>query len=293
MAVKRSRRRRGAPIAAVAAIGLIGALAVAPTAAGTAVGGAAPSAKAKGGPLAGASIVGGGYANGARWPFMAAILRKGNLHCGASVIAPRKLLTAAHCVLGFKLSNLTAVTGRGRFDDPSGGQAIPVASGAVHPDYAETFRHDVAVLTLASPTTAPPITLPTPEQAAGFTGVGQLLRVAGWGARNPLGFALSRSLRRTTEKVRANRRCKRAYRSVFSGSAMICAMGRRLLRYRGFPIHTTSCSGDSGGPLVADTSSGPMVVGIVSYGSSICGYSGTPTVYSRVSDALPFIAGAL
>ena len=74
---------------------------------------------------------------------------------------------------------------------------------------------------------------------------------------------------------------------------MICAMGKRLRKYKRAPIHTTACSGDSGGPLVADTPTGAVVVGTVSYGSPICGYSGSPTVYSRVSDSLAFIQDAL
>lgn len=50
-------------------------------------------------------------------------------------------------------------------------------------------------------------------------------------------------------------------------------------------------SGDSGGPLVADTATGPVEVGTVSYGGSLCGLPGAPTVYSRVSASLGFING--
>jgi trypsin len=244
-------------------------------------------------PKAGKSIIGGRPADPAAWPFEAAILRKGRLHCGGSVIAPTKILTAAHCALGFSVSQFSVVTGRATLSDSGTGQTHTVSSAVIHPDYANTLRHDVAVLTLGSPTSAQPIDLPTPEEAAAATAPGTVLRVAGWGSRHPLGGALADTLRKTTERIRTNKRCRRAYRSFYAGGAMLCAMGKRLKKYKRAPIHSTACSGDSGGPLVADPPSGPVVVGTVSFGSQICGYSGAPTVYSRVSDSLTFIQSAL
>jgi secreted trypsin-like serine protease len=253
---------------------------------------AGPAGAEGGGPRAGASIISGQIADFSQWPFTVAILRKGRLHCGGSVIAPTKILTAAHCALGFSTANLSVVTGRARISDGGTGELIGVSNSVVHPDYATNGRHDVSVLTLESPTSAPPIALADASQSAAATGVGAPLRVAGWGARSPLGFKLSDVLRTTVEKVRTNKRCRRSYRSLFSGASMICALGKKV--HRGYPpIHTSACSGDSGGPLVADTGSGPIEVGTVSYGSSICGYSGSPTVYSRVSDSLGFIDAQL
>lgn len=276
--------RRGVAGAALCVILLVAGIAAGPAQAGP---------KGASAPKAGKAIVGGSIADIASWPFEAAILRKGRLHCGGSVIAPTKILTAAHCVLGFGVSQFSVVIGRATLSSSGTGQVIPVASGVAHQDYANTRRHDVAVLTLDFATTAQRIALPSAEQAAAATVPGSLLRVAGWGARNPLGFALAATLRKTTERVRTNKRCRRTYRSFFSGAAMICAMGKRLRKYKRAPIHTTACSGDSGGPLVADTPTGAVVVGTVSYGSPICGYSGSPTVYSRVSDSLAFIQDAL
>ena len=273
-----ARRCRGIGAAALCGITLAAGFAAGPAAAA---------------PTAGKAIIGGNVADPAAWPFEAAILRKGRLHCGGSVIAPTKILTAAHCALGFSVSQLSVVTGRATLSDSATGQLLPVASAAIHPDFANTLRHDVAVLTLGSATSAPPIALPTPELAAAVTVPGAPLRVAGWGARHPLGGSPAGTLRKTTELVRTNKRCRRAYRSFYSGAAMICAMGKPLGKYKRAPIHSTACSGDSGGPLVADPPSGPVVVGTVSFGSTICGFAPSPTVYARVSDALPFIQGAL
>jgi secreted trypsin-like serine protease len=209
------------------------------------------------------------------------------------VIAPTKILTAAHCVFQFNPASMTVVTGRDRLADDSTGQEIPVATAAIHPDYPTTLRHDVAVITLAAPTSAPPVALPTPDQAALDTVPGTLLRVAGFGARHPLGANISPVLMETADRVRAGSRCKKAFRSVFSGRTMICALGARVHKYRKAPIHGTACSGDSGGPLVSDASGTAVELGIVSFGGRICGHKASPTVYSRVSDALGFIQSQL
>lgn len=244
-------------------------------------------------PRAGKAVVGGSPASVADWPFQAAILRKGRLHCGGSVIAPTKILTAAHCVFRFNPSKLTVITGRSRLSDDSAGEADAVASAVIHPDYPRTFRHDVAVLTLGTPTSAPPIALPDADLDFAATIPGTMLRVAGFGARHPFGSKLSAQLLQTGERVRANRRCRRSFGSQYSGRAMVCALGRRLGRFDPANIHATACSGDSGGSLVADPESGPVAVGIVSYGGRVCGFVRAPTVYSRVYDALPFIQAAL
>jgi trypsin len=244
-------------------------------------------------PGASKSIVGGGKAKTSKWPFMAAVMRSGRLHCGGSVIAPTKVLTAAHCIQQFNPASLTVVVGRAKLNGRGAGQTVAVARGAPHPDFKRTGRHDVGILTLAEPVNVPLLALPTPEEAAELSRVGRVLRVAGWGARNPFGISLSNRLKRTTERIRSNKRCRRAYRRLYSGKTMICALGRKLKRFGRPAIHTTACSGDSGSPLVAPSSLGPRAIGTVSYGGAFCGIGAAPTVYARVSDALDFIAEQL
>lgn len=241
-------------------------------------------------PRARASIIGGTQANFAQWPFAAAVFRKNRFHCSGSVIAPTKVLTAGHCVDGFRPSNLTVVTGRFKLSDDSTGDTFRAIAAVPHPDYHERQIHDVGVITLDRATAAPPISLPTAAEGATFGYPGQFLRVGGWGARNPFGFKLSKVLRAATEQIRADRRCRRAYSNLYLAPAMICASGRRIKKYGRPSIHETACIGDSGGPLVADLAMGPVVIGTVSFGGAFCGLGAAPTVYSRVSDSLAFIA---
>ncbi len=252
--------------------------------------GAPPSTAAAAAPRAHSSIVGGSAANPAEWPYAVAIFRKGHMHCSGSVIGPTEVLTAGHCVAGFNLANFQVIIGRPRLRDAAIGQSIGVVSGRVHPDFEQTGLHDVAVLNLAQPTGAAPIALATPDQNAATTAAGALLQVAGFGATNPFGTHLSGFLKSTTEKVRTDRRCLKAYtQDLFAPDSMICAMGARRKKAGRFKIHTTACSGDSGGPLVANTATGPIEVGTVSFGGALCGLPAAPTVYSRVSASLDFI----
>jgi secreted trypsin-like serine protease len=267
----------------------LGILAVLACAATLSAGLATPAAGAAP-PPARASIIGGGPATPAKWPFAVAIFRKGRLHCGGSVISSTRVLTAAHCVLGFSLANLSVIANRFNLRNRFAGEVLGVAAARIHPDYESSGIHDVAVLDLAQPTTVAPVALPTAAEDAATTAPGALLRVAGWGARRPLGRKLSPVLKRATEKTRAPRRCLRAYtRDIFDPAVMICALGRRFRAVKRPRIHTTACVGDSGGPLVADTPSGPRQVGLVSYGGPLCGLAAAPTVYSRVSASLDFI----
>jgi trypsin len=250
---------------------------------------ALPSA-ASAAPRARTSIVGGGRADPAQWPFAVAIFRKGHMHCSGSVIAPTKVLTAGHCLDGFNVANFQVIVGRPTLRDTSVGQSIGVVSGRVHPDFEQTGLHDVAVLNLAGPTSVTPIALATPDQNAATTPVGAQLRVAGYGATNPFGTHLSGFLKATIEQSRTDKRCLKAYtRDLFAPESMICALGARQKKPGRFKIHTSACSGDSGGPLVADTATGPVEVGTVSFGGALCGLPAAPTVYSRVSASLDFI----
>jgi secreted trypsin-like serine protease len=241
-------------------------------------------------PRAHPSIVGGERADPAQWPYAVAIFRKGHMHCSGSVIGPTKVLTAGHCVAGFNLANFQVIVGRPTLRDQTVGQSIGVSSGRVHPDFEQTGLHDVAVLNLAQPTSAAPVALATPDQSTAATQAELPLRVAGFGATNPFGVHLSGFLKQTTEIVRTDRRCLKAYtRDLYAPESMICALGAKRKKPGRFKIHTSACSGDSGGPLVADLPTGPVEVGTVSFGGALCGLPAAPTVYSRVASSLDFI----
>jgi secreted trypsin-like serine protease len=245
---------------------------------------------AGGAPRARSSIVGGTPASPAEWPYAVAIFRKGHMHCSGSIVGPTKVLTAGHCVAGFNLANFQVIVGRPNLRDQAAGQIIGVSSGKVHPDFEQTGLHDVAILNLSQPTSAAPIALASSGQSAVATIPGARLRVAGYGAINPFGVHLSPVLKSTFETARTDRRCLKAYTSdLYASESMICALGAKRKHPGRFKIHTSACSGDSGGPLVADTPTGAVEVGTVSFGGALCGLPAAPTVYSKVASSLDFI----
>ncbi len=75
--------------------------------------------------------------------------------------------------------------------------------------------------------------------------------------------------------------CRRSDR-LNTGDKKFCAGGE---------TGKDSCNGDSGGPAVVQQFAGSQMiqVGVVSFGSSVCGSSQRAGVYTKVADFLPWI----
>ena len=261
----------------------------------------APQAAARG-PIAGASVVGGGRLAIGSLPSTVAINFNGKL-CTGSVISPTAILTAAHCTaLAPPAATSVRVNSASAY---SGGQVIGVAAAFPDPGYSGRLVHDIAVLKLATPTTAPAIPLATASDNAALTGIGDPLTAAGFGQSEPTKLRKPKlgSLRAATLFARAD--CS-SYGVVFNPYIMVCASGRAFAKATvRFPsgkhmsrgVQRATCFGDSGGPLISNTTIGPMLVGITSFGPRYpkrfswvaCGLKGYPDVYTRVSSYLFFI----
>ncbi|MFC9733509.1 serine protease [Streptomyces roseolus] len=262
---------------------LTGALGVIAAVAGT-VAGAAPA-------TADSVVVGGSPTEITDAPWVVALSSRDRFggtragqFCGGVVVAPTKVLTAAHCVsreaLGgapWQLRDFSVIAGRAALRG-QGGQEVRIADTWVNPDYDPTTNSgDLAVLTLAeSLPDSYVIKVAAPGDAA--ENPGTAAEVYGWGDTSGNG-SYATSLRSAHVQVLPDGACEQAYPGGFGGvsyrkESMLCAGDPQGGR--------DACQGDSGGPLVARG----VLVGLVSWGSG-CGQAENPGVYTRVSAVLP------
>lgn len=106
-----------------------------------------------------------------------------SIECSATLVAPRVVVTAAHC-LGFAPPNAFEVFFGASFEE--GGLAIPVVGGRAHPAYdAVTHANDIAVLVLESD--APATIVPIPMRTVALPDLtGSTVRMVGLVSRMPL-----------------------------------------------------------------------------------------------------------
>jgi secreted trypsin-like serine protease len=243
-------------------------------------------------------IIGGKPVTEGQYPFQAALLIESigdtdyqRQYCGASLISPFYVLTAAHCVdfIGdapdqFPLSDLRVVVGRTVLSSDQG-ERREAAGIQIHPRWnPDTFTHDAAVIELSTPiTNIRPVLLVTPGTDA-LERPGSRATVSGWGntiaqPAGPGGGGVNYpdNMQEAKVPIVSRPECKTAYAAadLSIDNTMLCA-GQ---------TNKDTCQGDSGGPLFFKATGSPDYIqaGVTSWGIG-CGATGFPGVYTRLGN---------
>lgn len=218
-------------------------------------------------------IIGGEETTVEENPFVVALTTPdGFQFCGGTIVAPTKVLTAAHCTEGSSPADIQVVAGRTVLSG-SGGTVAGVTDIWIHPEWdSATLSNDASVLTLDASLTQEPIALAAPADTDLYT-AGADSTVYGWGVTES--GSASDTLRKVSIPVTADDTCGESYPDSFNAASMVCA---------GLPEGgKDSCQGDSGGPLEGVAADGTRkLIGIVSWGQG-CAEAGFYGVYGRVA----------
>lgn len=196
-----------------------------------------------------------------------------NHFCGAVLIAPQIVLTAAHCITdpNFPDRALPGVDiGRFYRDYPSDTAPFEQRRAAytvINKNYKRpTSLNDIALILLDEPSSAKPAKLADKDLSLDE---GESLTVVGWGSTSTEYYQPSEKLMQVGVDYISNSDCEGMYPGRID-ECMLCAGMREGGK--------DSCQGDSGGPLLNEDE---VVVGLVSWGTG-CAQPMKPGVYSSV-----------
>ncbi|XP_071870055.1 uncharacterized protein isoform X1 [Bombus fervidus] len=230
------------------------------------------------------------------YPWQVAILKKDPTEsvyvCGGTLVSPRHILTAAHCVKTYAARDLRVRLGE--WDVNHDVEFYPyierdVANVHVHPEfYAGTLYNDIAILRIdhdvdfqKNPHISPAC---LPDKRDDFTR--SRCWTTGWGKDAFGDFGKYQNILKEVDvPVVSNPVCEQQMRRTRLGpsfnlhSGFICAGGEE---------GKDACKGDGGGPMVCERNGRWQLAGIVSWGIG-CGQPGVPGVYARVSYYLDWI----
>lgn len=225
-------------------------------------------------------VIGGNDADNDRYPYFTLMNR--NALCGAVLISPNFILTAAHCV-GADTDFQVGVAELS-FWGSSNKEEFSYVKKIVHPEYdSDSVANDIAIYELSRPVSNTVYTrisnIPVQKE-------GTPLTVIGFGDTDPSEWIdnTSNELLEATVGYVPQTQCRQSMGFSTIADGMLCA----------FSPKRDACSGDSGGPLLklGDTPEKDELVGLVSWGVT-CADDTYPGVYTRISHYYDWIVSSM
>ncbi len=217
-------------------------------------------------------IVGGNTADPGEYPFVVSLQDSMGHFCGASVISPTYVMTAAHCSGG----TIDAVIGLHNQNDTGNTQKIRVKRQINHPQY-NGAGYDIAVYELSEPID-PSLYSPAKLASSSDTTTGTMTTVIGWGLLDQYDNNLPSRLQEVNVPLVSYSTCDNAYAKEgesIDKNSEICAGYSQGGK--------DACQGDSGGPLVIKKNGEFLQVGVVSWGIG-CAEPDLYGVYAHVAN---------
>jgi len=206
--------------------------------------------------------------------------------CGGTIICPRFVITAAHCVQPVPEKIVAGVHDWSKAEPTQSHHKIKAVY--VHPEFfagVSYLIYDLALIELADPIKMRPEARAAflPDGSESFQSVPRFI-ASGWGRRN-LTDGGSKVLRSVTIPWVPDVKCHKAYPQT---KDVICAGDFETGAIGG-------CKGDSGSPLsfLDPRTYQVKVVGLTSFGENDCVTPNYPGVYSDIAKQLAWVEGII